>query len=240
MANFARIKDINSKNPQTYQENIFLAIDTDWAVDEVIADTISLLEEAKVEATWFCTHKTNIFKDIEINHKFEIGLHPNFNSLISGNNKNEKNADVILEELLNQFPQATSVRSHSLTQSTLITNIYSKLKITHDVNDFIPAQTNITLKPWMLWNGIIKVPFFWEDDVHILYHYQDSIKDLVNKPGLKVFAFHPIHIFLNTESIERYEGTRSIHTSPKELIHYRYNGHGTRTRFLEIINSQNQ
>ena len=61
---------------------------------------------------------------------------------------------------------------------------------------------------------------------------------LPNSPlrgGLKVFDFHPIHVFLNTESLERYERTRALHHNPKELIKHRYEGYGTRNRLIELL-----
>ena len=60
------------------------------------------------------------------------------------------------------------------------------------------------------------------------------------RPGLKCFDFHPIHVFLNTENLNRYERTRPIHQNPKELIKYRYQGYGTRSRSMELLELANQ
>ena len=57
--------------------------------------------------------------------------------------------------------------------------------------------------------------------------------------GFHVFDFHPIHVFLNTESLDRYERTRSIHQNPKELIKHRYQGHGTRSWLMELLELAN-
>lgn len=56
-------------------------------------------------------------------------------------------------------------------------------------------------------------------------------------PNYFVVDFHPIHVFLNTESLDRYERTRSLHQNPKELIKHRYEGYGTRNRLLELLGS---
>lgn len=58
---------------------------------------------------------------------------------------------------------------------------------------------------------------------------------LVALEGVKVFDFHPIHIFLNTESLDRYERTRPYHQNPSELIKHRYKGYGTRNRLIELL-----
>ena len=52
---------------------------------------------------------------------------------------------------------------------------------------------------------------------------------------MKVFDFHPIHVFLNTESLNRYERARPFFQNPKELIKHRYEGYGTRNRFIELL-----
>ena len=62
-----------------------------------------------------------------------------------------------------------------------------------------------------------------------------AMNEIASRSGLKVFDFHPIHIFLNTESLERYERTRPIHHNPKELIKHRYSGYGARNQLIELL-----
>ena len=108
------------------------------------------------------------------------------------------------------------------------------------MNHFIPQHAGIELKPWLLWNRLCKVPYFWEDDLHVLYDSigiaQTNPAELVTADGVKVFNFHPIHIFLNTESLDRYERTRHLHGNPAELIKHRFVGYGTRNRLIELLN----
>ena len=54
--------------------------------------------------------------------------------------------------------------------------------------------------------------------------------------GFHVFDFHPIHVFLNTENLSRYERTRLLHQKPDELLKHRYQGKGTRTQLLNLLN----
>lgn len=53
--------------------------------------------------------------------------------------------------------------------------------------------------------------------------------------GVKVFDFHPIHIFLNTEDIQRYERTRLIHQDAQALLEHRCQGYGVRSRLQELM-----
>jgi len=58
---------------------------------------------------------------------------------------------------------------------------------------------------------------------------------LAERAGLAVLDFHPIHVFLNTESSERYERTREIRRRPDELLKHRHTGVGTRTRLMRLL-----
>ena len=79
------------------------------------------------------------------------------------------------------------------------------------------------------------VPYFWEDDVACLEKNVAPVLDLVNRKGVRVFDFHPMHVFLNSESMDRYEETRHLHRDPKELKKHRYDGYGARSQLLELL-----
>src|SRR5690606_34162071 len=103
-------------------------------------------------------------------------------------------------------------------------------------NHFIPHQSGMTLAPWKTWNGLIKVPYFWEDDVACIYEDNTDISSLKQANGLKVFDFHPIHIFLNTEHMDRYEQSRPVHRTPKELLsHVNKKSEGARTKLQRLM-----
>lgn len=232
---FGRVSEIQPSNIDSWQDSIFLTIDIDWSHDKILADTIDLVEQAGVATTWFITHKTPLLEGLRESSLFELGIHPNFNFLLQGNAHVGKTAQDVIDRLLNVIPEATSVRSHSMTQSSRLLDLFDQRALTHDCNHFIPEQSGIELKPYLHWNGLIKVPYFWEDDVSCLYSHCFDLERLLSSNGLKVFDFHPIHIFLNTESLERYEQTRHLHNKPNELIKYRYGGEGTRTWLLQLL-----
>ena len=71
---------------------------------------------------------------------------------------------------------------------------------------------------------MIKVPHFWEDDAECIYKTRTSMHDSLAHEGIKVFDFHPIHVFLNTEDPTRYDKTREFHSIPEELLKYRFKG----------------
>lgn len=239
MAAPGTIASIDPDDTSTWRGRIFLTFDLDWAHDKVIQDTIDLVEAADVPATWFVTHASPVLERLRENPKFELGVHPNFNPLLDGSPRREGGAQRILEEVLKIVPEAKSVRSHSMTQSSGLLAAFGAVGLTHDANHFIPASVAGDLKPWKLWNGLTRVPYFWEDDLFCIYSDFRPEPDVTSAAsqgsGIKVFDMHPIHVFLNTEHIERYEKTRGIHQTPGALMNHRYQGYGARSRLVDLL-----
>ncbi|NQW41860.1 MAG: hypothetical protein HQ463_00305, partial [Bacteroidetes bacterium] len=199
---------------------IFLTFDVDWASDEVIADSLNIVEKQDIKSTWFVTHNSPILERLKENENIELGIHPNFNFLLNGDFRNGRNAEEVVDRLLEIVPNAKSVRSHAMTQSSGLLELFYNKGLTHDCNHFIPEQTEIILKPWYLWNNLIKVPYFWEDDINCVSENRTAINDLVNRKGIKVFDFHPIHVFLNIENIDRYYKIRNFQKETDKLLPY--------------------
>ncbi len=211
---------------------ILFTADIDWAPEEVIADTINLLEFYGVKCTFFSTHHS--LELTKSNKKlFEIGIHPNFNPILAG--KSDKRAIDIIDDILDIHPEAQGVRSHSILQSTNLLQLFADKKLLYDANHFMPYQTG--LKPYKLWTGMVRIPYNWEDDVHWAYGYSfdESRMDLMDE-GLVVFDFHPIHIYLNTENKYRYNEAKKFYNDPKTLISYRNKEViGTRDLFISLL-----
>ena len=235
---YGLVSSINTKKLDTWENKIFLTFDIDWAHDEIIQDTVDLLSHYKVPGTFFATHESTVVKHLFDQKFHEIGIHPNFNDLLNDNTC-DLTAEYKITELLKLFPSAKSIRSHSTTWSGVIQELILKYELTHECNTFIPWQSSIDLKPWNLWNGLVRVPYFWEDDVALLFKEPNSSLIKLSSNKLKVYDFHPIHIFLNTETLERYESTRPLHKNPKELLKYRYRGYGTRNKFIDLLEKFN-
>lgn len=223
MKRFARLSEIQPNDAASWEDKLFLTFDIDWACDDVLSYSIDMVEQAGVAATWFVTHDTPLLKRLRDNPLFELGIHPNFNFLLNGDMASKGNAKAIVADLLNIVPGAKSVRSHAMTQNSLLLDLFVKNGLTHDSNHFIPEQAGISLKPWYLWNGIIKVPYCWEDDVACIYTQNSPISEVMQRPGLRVFDFHPIHIYLNTEDLARYENSRAYHRDVAALAAWQNN-----------------
>ena len=236
-AHFSLLAAIDVANPMTWQGKIFLTFDIDWANDSVLADTIDLVERAAVPATWFITHPTPLIERLRSNLNFTLGIHPNFNGLLSGlQGDNGSSAKAILHNLLELVPEAKVVRSHSLVQSEMLVDLFNECGITHISNFFIPEDTG-PQRPWCLWDEIICTPHVWQDNVSM--RLNGLVQPPVGGDGLQIYDFHPIHVFLNTECVYRYESARPFFHQPDELIEHRLkSGRGTRDVLLRLLGLQ--
>ena len=237
----SKISNIDPDNFDSWSNKIFITFDIDWAEEFIIDDTLNLLQRYNIPATFFTTHQSSSLEFISSDENIEIGIHPNFKPLLnSETNKNYIEEE--LDRLLKIVPDAKSVRSHCLIQGSPFEMIFRNKGITHQSNIFVPSYSEIILKPWRSNNGLIQVPYGWEDDVvcdsEDLYLSKTSpVEEVKNSASAsyKIFDFHPIHIYLNTENLSRYEITREYHKNYSELVKYRNKGYGTRNRFIELL-----
>lgn len=225
-------------NSLTWQDNIFLTFDIDWCSDRVLSYTLDLIEKYDIKSTFFITHETLFLERMRENPNIELGIHPNFNPLLNGDFRYGKNINEVVEYYKNIVPEAVSVRSHSMTQNSPILDTFEKFDLLYDCNTFIPFSSGIKIKPYKHWTDkLIKIPYFWEDDVHCVYNWEWNVQKFINYSGLKVFDFHPIHIFLNTEHFDRYEKSKEWHNCKETLPKHVYDGYGTHSFLIDLIES---
>jgi hypothetical protein len=233
---FAKISSINPANPESWLSKIFLSFDIDWAIDEAVESLADMLEARGVAATFFVTHDSPVLARLASNPLFELGIHPNFDPLLAGGGGN---AAQVFRELLAIVPGARATRSHALTSSGRLTRLIHENGLTHECNQMIPLESGMVLRPYAHWNGLIRVPHLWEDDVHMQYVTRTgvpfSVDAALTSPGLKVFDFHPIHVALNSPDMAYYERTREQHRNWASLRACANEGRGTATLLQELI-----
>ena len=223
----------------SYDNEIYLTFDTDWADDTVLSDTLDLLDTRGVAATVFATHESPVLTALAGHPRVEVGLHPNFNTLLDAGSR-DHGAEAVLARMHEAFPAAVSVRSHSLFQSSGLQHLFAKRGLKFEVNQFIPSWSGIACQPYREITGMIRVPYFWEDDVHVIAMERELVVPwnadaMLDRHGLKVFDFHPVHVFLNTERMDRYERSRSVHRDAVRLADHRCASQGTRTFLNDLI-----
>lgn len=197
---------------------IVFTVDIDWAPDEVIEDTLRLFDENGVPVTVFATHRTRLLTG-RARKGIEVGLHPNFNPLLEG--KDRGGPGQILENMMDIYPRAVGVRSHSRTVSAPLVQEFVRQGLLYDANQICPYQSN--LAPYN-YCGFIRFTDFFQDDVHAMLKKRFEMETLpLGGEGLKIFCFHPVHVYLNTERSARYEKSKGGYKDAKMLRGFRNN-----------------
>lgn len=196
---------------------ICLTTDIDWACDEVLLDLNAALEQRGLKATWFVTHSTSVLDQLRASG-YELGIHPNFNPLLSG--QSPKSFEDVLDTLFRIVPEAHSVRAHSTVQSSRLTAAYVSRGFTHESNILMPYDQVGLVPAWRDAEGIIKVPYAWTDDVFVSSGRTVDLIAGLRLPGIFTVDFHPIHFFLNTVTMDEYEECRP-HFEDPDYLRYR-------------------
>ena len=182
-------------------ESPIITLDVDWAPDFVLDEVSKIFIKKNVKTTWFVTHDSAIIQKLRKNTLFEIGIHPNFKE----NSTQGKNPENILKNLKNIDPEAKSLRTHSLIQSSQLLSIYHKFGIENDVSLFLENTSDI--KPhYSKYFKLFRYPFLWEDDVAMFSGLSNEhIPKKIKNSGMKIFNFHPIHVYLNSKTMKNYD-----------------------------------
>lgn len=240
---FIDFTDVDPAIPSTWQGKSVLSFDLDWAIDEVLEDTLELIIEANIKATIFVTHDTPILDKMRETSLISLGLHPNFNPLFSGESLS-RSPDRIMSDLKKIVPEAKVLRSHSMSHSGLWLKAYKELGITHLSQYYMGGAKSI--EPVRHVNGLVEVPVYFADDGYLFVEDQKgwnnpSVEEImsISEKSVKVFNFHPIHVALNSQGFERYDSTRKFHHSWKEIESVRSEGFGMRDLLKSLINNIN-
>lgn len=201
---------------------ISISIDVDWAHDEVIDYLSSIFDKYGINVTFFCTHKINL----ESIKKHELAIHPNFI-------KGKADQDTI-QELMEIYPGAKGSRSHGLYLHGGLFDVYNKYGLEYDSNYFLPDHN---VNPFFIVNGIVELPMIFTDDaLHLVNSKSYDIKKyLEERKGLKIFTFHPIHVFLNTKTDAEYQRAKPYLQKPTMLKKFRNRDKGTNDILIELL-----
>ncbi len=190
-----------------------LTLDMDWAPDCVLETAADILIKKGIRTTWFVTHDSPavrmLFKHKDI---FEFGLHPNFFPN-STQGTNEREVMTFLRSIL---PDSKIMRSHAVFQSChLLSFLVREFGIEIDCTVFLHKTPNI--QPHTLYfnncsKGLLRIPFLWEDDVEICNPHKswDFHSHEYGPEGLKIFDFHPMYIYLNSDKMGPYEELKKV------------------------------
>ena len=218
--------------------DIALTLDVDWSPDFVIDAVAGILIESQVCATWFIKHNSPAIERLRDNSKlFELGIHPNF---LPGSTHGSTPTEV-LRHCMDLVPEATTMRTHGLIQSgQLLETALNETPIRVDVSLFLPQMPHIRPIQYERPAGmLIRVPSFWEDRYEMEVSQPSwRLCDELVVPGLKIFSFHPIHVYLNS-SLPSYDSVKRLGRLPElsanDVAPYIQPSYGPQTLFREII-----
>lgn len=188
---------------------IALTFDVDWAPDFAIDFVRDLVRTYDAPSTWFVTHSSDALQRLrEEAPRVELGIHPNFLQ----NSTHGVSATEVLSHCMGLVPDAVSMRTHSLVQSTpLLQMVTEHTPIKLDSSLLLPRVSGaVPFRQPFAGRPLLRVPVQWEDDVEM--EYEDPRWDaqfaIDQKAPLQVFNFHPIHIYLNSVTMGPYHRLR--------------------------------
>ncbi len=217
-------------------KDIFFTFDMDWACDGVLDFFYNLICRLDINITLNVTHDTPFLDVFKKDERIELGLHPNFNKLLDGIDGPDKNE--VIHDIKKLVPDAVTVRSHSLVKSSVITAAFCESEMQFELNSYIPPQQGLCLFPWKFEN-VLQIPFIFEDDLYF-------IEKLSFSPGyyltndfkmFRVFNFHPIHLYLNCENMDRYQKAKTDFKNIHYLEKLRNTGKGIKDFFEELVSN---
>lgn len=217
------------------EKNIYLTFDMDWACDELMDYLYNLLDKYDLYATVNVTNKFASMDKYINDERIELGIHPNFNPMLDGKICKEK--ETVIKECKELAPEAVVARSHSLTTSSGITNLLHSSGIKYELNYYIPPHEGICIRPWEK-GGVLQIPFFYEDDLYLMEECDFKPEFYLDKDihMLRVFNFHPIHLFLNCENLNRYDGIRNNYKDYEYIKKYiNTRDYGIYNFFCELV-----
>jgi hypothetical protein len=206
--------------------------DIEWAPDWAIRDLYELADQYGVPLVPFLTHRSDYLARRLRDGSPDVGLHPNF---LPGSTHGAT-VDEVIATTRALWPSAVSFRSHCFYDDTRMLRRIADAGFRYDSNLFAFLQP--MLAPFRTVAGTVRLPVFWEDDVHSgagLPWELRALRATFDTPGLKIVNVHPVRAALNVPDEGFAESHKqlgsAVDVDPRSEAHP---GKGTRT-FLEEL-----
>jgi hypothetical protein len=223
------------------RHTLCFTIDVEWAAPEVLDDLRGLFDQFGIRATFFITHA-----GVEV-PGHERGLHPNFRRdgdtirlfhKSRGSDANATDEEIhqhVMETTLTFAPESKGLRTHSLYYDSTLLPLYKKLGLEYDCSYQMPMVQD--LRPFWRPHDVIAIPTYFADHFDIMCSATQFEVDRLglDRPGIKVFDFHPNIIYLNASSNAHYMATKGFYHDHERLLADRERGKGARTLLLDLL-----
>jgi hypothetical protein len=218
-----------------------VTLDLDWAPDFMIDAAAQALLDRRVKATWFVTHASPAVERLRDHPDlFELGIHPNF---LAGSSHGSTPQEVVAH-CAALVPGARAVRTHCLLQSTPLHDaLLAASDVDVDVSLFLPGATGVEpVVQWSPGGRLLRLPYVWQDNMEMYAPDPNwNTEGMLDAPGLRIFDFHPVHVWLNSASFEPYERLKASRPLPEvteaHAFGFRNGGPGAMTAFLALADA---
>jgi hypothetical protein len=211
-----------------------LTSDLDWASEYCIKHFLEIAAQFPIKPTLFVTHESAAVRIAAEEERVELGIHPNFLPGSSHGNDIES----VIDHVLRLVPRPVAVRSHRYLDSPQIAAGLANRGFKLDSNLCMHLKCN--LGPVALPNGLVRLPVFFEDDIHwdhgLGWRFDAYAADFLS-PGLKILNFHPFFVALNVPDAAFYARHKSLIGSltRQQAAEIRYRGAGAGTFLVDAV-----
>jgi hypothetical protein len=211
-----------------------LTSDLDWASDYCIENFLAIAARFSVKPTIFVTHESAAIRKAAREGRVELGIHPNF----LPHSTHGECIESILAHVLGLAPHAAAVRCHRYVAGPEIERALAERGLRIDSN--VCCHLERGLAPVDLATGLLRLPVFFEDDVHWMHGMSWRFADHASaffSAGLKILNFHPFFVALNTPDAAFHQRHKPhIPTlSADKAAKFRHGGKGAGTFLIESL-----
>ncbi len=208
--------------------------DIEWAPDWAIRDLFELADRYGVPLTPFLTHRSEyLVRRLMKDNAADVGVHPNF---LPGSTHGAS-VDAVIATMRALWPDAVSFRSHCFYDDTRMLRKMAEAGFRYDSNLFAFLQP--MLAPVRTVAGTVRLPVFWEDDVHSgvgLPWEMGALRAAFDDPGLKIVNVHPLRVALNVPDEGFHDSQRRLGSAVDvDARAEAHPGKGTRTLLEELF-----
>jgi hypothetical protein len=178
-----------------------ICVDADWAHPRVTQYVLEYFERSRIKFTFFATDN-----QVAPNSSLcELAWHPNFE---------RGTCAAELDQLVALFPGVKGLRPHRLNWGDCDDQSLSPYKIKWVSSVYMKDLWRPVFR-----SHIVEIPISWGDNWWFLKRLAPAWQAIQSDAsGIYVINFHPIHVLLNTETLEQYEAAKTYYQDPDVLL----------------------
>lgn len=217
--------------------SIIVTIDTDWACEPAIEETLDFLKSQKIIPTVFITHRSAAVEACF--DEIDVGLHPYFDPSSSHGSTIAE----VVKHVMDLPHNLPAYRCHRFASCNLSRQAMAEAGMVISSNVCADLEIVPIFRDRF---GLLEVPIFLEDGGYLWRRHPlemtQQLREKMQGPGTKVLLIHPMHFAINTpdfaymyqikQSMSREAWKNMTQSTLNEL---RWQGRGMRDLIAEIL-----